>query len=64
MLSQVRIQNYALIDDIRLEFSHGLNVLTQASYFKPSCIDVVKKISGKTGEYPNWQSVLIAVMGK
>ena len=28
MLSQVRIQNYALIDDIRLEFSHGLNVLT------------------------------------
>ena len=28
MLSQVRIQNYALIDDIRLEFSEGLNVLT------------------------------------
>lgn len=28
MLSQVRIQNYALIDDIRLEFSRGLNVLT------------------------------------
>jgi len=28
MLVQVRIQNYALIDDIRLEFSKGLNVLT------------------------------------
>lgn len=28
MLVQVRIQNYALIDDIRLELSKGLNVLT------------------------------------
>lgn len=28
MLVQVRIQNFALIDDIRLEFSTGLNVLT------------------------------------
>ncbi len=28
MLVQVRIQNYALIDDIRIEFAAGLNVLT------------------------------------
>ena len=28
MLIQVRIQNYALIDDIRIEFGKGLNVLT------------------------------------
>jgi len=39
----------------------GIPVLIQASYFQPSCMDVIKKVLNTTIEYPTWQAVLNAV---
>jgi hypothetical protein len=39
----------------------GYGVLIQASYFDPSCLDVVKKRSGNANTYPSWQAVLNAI---
>ena len=51
MLSQVRIQNYALIDDIRIEFAEGLNVLTgETGAGKSILIDALRLCFGDRAE--------------
>jgi hypothetical protein len=39
----------------------GVNVLVQASYFEPSCMNVVRKVLNTSMNYPNWQSIINAV---
>ena len=41
----------------------GIAVITQAAYFQPSCMEVVKKVLGSEKVFPTWQSVLIAITG-
>jgi hypothetical protein len=39
----------------------GINVLVQASYFEPLCMDVVKKVLNTSATYPTWQTVINSV---
>jgi hypothetical protein len=39
----------------------GVPVLVQASYFDPSCMDVVRKLLNTSATYPTWQAVINAV---
>ena len=41
--------------------SAGIPVLIQASYFEPSCMDVVRKVLNTSAAYPSWQAVINAV---
>ena len=41
--------------------AEGVNVLTQAAYFEPDCMNAVKKASNTKEDYPSWQSVLNAL---
>jgi hypothetical protein len=41
--------------------SSGINVLIQASYFEPPCMDVVRKVLNTSAKYPTWQAVINAV---
>jgi hypothetical protein len=38
----------------------GLGVLVQASYFEPSCMEVVKKVMNTSATYPTWEAVINA----
>lgn len=38
----------------------GVNVLIQASYFDPSCMNIVQKVLGVSTNYPSWQAVINA----
>ena len=38
----------------------GVNVLIQASYFDPSCMNIVKKVLNVSTNYPGWQAVINA----
>ncbi|MDB5221398.1 MAG: alginate lyase [Chitinophagaceae bacterium] len=40
--------------------SHGIPVISQAAYFHPSYIKVVRKVIHNKNKYPDWQSVLNA----
>lgn len=42
----------------------AIGVLTQAAYFDPAQIEIVRKLSGATETYPNWQSVINAARTK
>ena len=39
----------------------GLPVLIQASYFDPSCMDVVRRVLKTSATYPTWQAVINTV---
>lgn len=41
--------------------THGIGVITQAAYFQPSCLEVIKKATNSKSNYPNWIAVLNAV---
>ena len=39
----------------------GIPVLIQASYFDPSCMNIVRKVLNTSATYPTWQAVMNAV---
>jgi hypothetical protein len=39
----------------------GVPVLVQASYFEPSCMEFVRKVSNTSATYPTWEAVINAV---
>jgi hypothetical protein len=39
----------------------GVPVLVQASYFEPSCMQVVRKVLNTSATYPTWEAVINAV---
>lgn len=39
----------------------GIQVLIQASYFDPTCMNIVRKLINNSATYPKWQAVINAV---
>lgn len=40
---------------------HAANVLSEAAWFEPACMNIVRQLKKTTARYPNWQAVLNGV---